>query len=370
MRSGWDLGANYLFMKTSRRGSGHVDEAGNAIQVAALGKTMLIDSGPTSYYALTPEEIANNEYLESSLSHNTIMVDNKTQLMIKTPAVNVGYSTPISARWSTSDSFDFAEGNFSSGYGTNMSESSPSLTDVTHDRQTLYVKELGAYVVTDRMNTANSHSYSQNWNLDSSYAVTDVVYGSNMIKTQAATGPNVELYNFSSQALTYTGYTGKYRFRPDYPVVDKQDLRVTWSGTGNQLVTTLINPINGTTTDIQSINRISDDVNGTIEGFDAFKTNGKQVQYRAALNKNEALTIGNISFTGEALLVTTDGSGNRRGIALGATALTINGVSQTLSYGNFEFELQGDTLQSTTEVKVPTNFQWEDTGSGLAPVYE
>jgi len=81
MRSGWDSDAYHLFMKSSRRGTGHSDESGNQIQLTAFGKTMLVDAGPDTY---SPTDKEMTSYFLNSYAHNTMIVNGLTQLMTVT----------------------------------------------------------------------------------------------------------------------------------------------------------------------------------------------------------------------------------------------------------------------------------------------
>ncbi|MEF2246203.1 S-layer homology domain-containing protein [Paenibacillus sp. IITD108] len=261
MRSGWDSNAYHLFMKSSRRGTGHSDESGNQIQLTAFGKTMLVDAGPDTY---SPTDKEMTLYLLNSYSHNTMIVNGLTQVRTITPGVHSGYQDPIDARWLTSSQFDFSEGLYESGYGTDIIVESESgektnvktrtLTNLNHGRQVIYIKALGMYVVTDRMlwqpkqeqgdtdsNDVAANKYTQIWNFDYTYSSKNVcgnfasVYvgsqveddgkpvtcpeteGSNAatqnnhIFTAADEGPNIELYHFlngqdENEPLTYNKY--------------------------------------------------------------------------------------------------------------------------------------------------------------------
>ncbi len=393
MRSGWDRNAYHLFMKTSRRGSGHLDESGNQIQLTAFGKTMLVDAGPDSYSPADTE--ANlNDYFVSSFAHNTMAVDHLTQLMYKTPGAFTGYEQPIQARWLTSDKFEFVEGTYDNGYGTGYEEAKPSLTGVQHDRQVIYVKELGAFIVTDRMiwddkNDQASHDYTQMWNFDRSYAENDVQILGNSIFTSAAEGPNLEMYHFSAAhrasqdpSSLYTKYyansqplLGYFRNKTTEKAEPKVDVHVDWEGHGDQLIVTLIHPFQNNVA-AEKLNMMpgTNADHPEAEGFHAKKA-GTDLYYQTAKNGKEVLHAGFITVKGEALLAVKSGD-EWRGIVLGAESWSVNGKEQPLASANFEFEFRNRDVAGnkpgnilTQEFGVPETFQWVERNGGLVPAY-
>ena len=368
MRDGWDENSNHLFMKSSRMGKGHFDESGNQIQVTAYGKTMLIDSGGSLYVS-----DSRNDYFHESFGHNTIIVDGYSQRMggEKTPA----WTTTAGDRWHNSDDFDFCEGIFgddaSSYYGT--SDGSTSITDVTHYREVTFLRKHGLYIVSDLLDATNSHDYTQIWCFDSDYANSDIsTAGTDSIVTDSATLPNVSLYNFSDKSLTYTKYEG-YNSGGDVfgwqhvgsGYSSAVDTHVDFSGSGDELIVTLIRPMSGTDDGISSI---SDASGSGYAGFYCTMDDNSTIKYRIR-ETTGSITIGDVTATADSLLIVTDSNANVTGVALGCTAMIINGNTQTLNYNDFEFTRSNNSLANEVEITSPTTFDWVENGSEIYPVY-
>jgi hypothetical protein len=386
LRSGWGENDYHLFMKTSRRGSGHLDESDNQIQVTAYGKTMLIDSGPNSYNA-TPT--VHDEYLSSSFSHNTISVDGYSQIMQEVEPVTSAYTTPLPNRWHTSSNFGFTEGTYDYDYGIQKTfdpEASPRVmvTDVTHARQVLYLQDPGVYIINDRLESSGTHTYSQSWNFDPSYAEGDVTYSapSQWIKSAAATGPNIAIYHAGEPMMTYEQYyadTTPVRgwFRPNYfdAIIEKVDVDASWEGTGDQMLVTVLKPTNGATDVLVSF---SASTSNGVTSVNAMSYTGRKIYYRAAQDKDSLMTVNLPSYSttidveGEMLEVTDFPGGAVRGVVLGKTSFEINGVAPAAVSGltNFEFYIRDSVIRSVTEITVPTGFAWTGTGEDVTPDYD
>lgn len=370
-RTGWDHDDQFMFMNSSRRGRGHFDESGNSIQLTAYGRDLLIDSGPDSY--LTSEAwMPYNLYHRNSTGHNTILVDGKSQYMGGQPEVDIPYVEPLNSRWHTSDRYDFTEGTFDLGYAD-------GLRDVSHDRQVLFEKQSGLYIVIDRMNAEGNHTYNQLWHFSEELESDQLVIDSEgtRLYTNDTDGPNIAMYQFTPASLAYTSYFGSTDpirgwYHPRHYLAEEGALEadVQWSGTGNQLIVTAILPMPDTASELTSISRIADDDNGTLEGFDSVKEDGTEVKVRVSDNKNRSMTIDGIEVTGELFVLTTAPDETESGVVMGATSLKINGISQAVPSADFEFVRDGTSLSEIKPIRVPSGFGWEQTGSGFVPGYE
>ncbi len=57
------------------------------------------------------------------------------------------------------------------------------------------------------------------------------------------------------------------------------------------------------------------------------------------------------------------------GLALGAGETGVNGTAQELAATEFAFELNGDRMEMTAGVHVPTGFEWQETPEGITLKY-
>ena len=158
IRSGWGLMDQNLVMTSSRKGYGKMHEDANGIALFAFGQDLLVDSGSGKY---TPD--IRNEYLKSSFSHNTIVVDGYGQVQTSS-ASNGAFNTPLKHRWLNSDSFNVLEGVYADHYGTAGSaqgkgdEKPVLIAGVSHRRMIVFVRDVGLWVVPGRNSRVTSRT--------------------------------------------------------------------------------------------------------------------------------------------------------------------------------------------------------------------
>lgn len=131
MRQDWTPDSLYLVFDAGPFGSGHQHEDKLNFEAYAYGETLLFDCGRDSY--------AGGEYRAyalSSFGHNTALIDGKGQARRHLPAGERKWVTknPLNNSWVSQAGFDFAQGIYDEGYGTNLDKS------VSHNRAILYIK--------------------------------------------------------------------------------------------------------------------------------------------------------------------------------------------------------------------------------------
>ena len=367
-RDGWDSNANHMFMKNSRMGKGHYDQSSNQVQINAFGRTMLIDSGGSLY---VPDY--RNDYFHGSFGHNTIIVDGKSQVMggEHSPA----YDTTVDSRFYSGDAFDFIEGSYGAGVnGGYGSDGIIEITDVTHKRETTFVKDAAVYIISDRLLSDNSHTYTQIWNYDKTYAKEDVaLVAANKIVTQQPYQPNVAIYNFSPYTLSYTRYHGYYDGNNVYGwakdgagYVSAVDTHRSWSGSGDQLLISLVVPMSRQT---EGISVTSQNATSDLINFTALADNGTTISYGARKTVGE-ITFGEITATAKTLLVITDTSGQSEAAALDCSSLTVAAAQQTPAYSDLKFTVSDSQLISSEAITKPIDFSWFGSDGDISPVYE
>jgi hypothetical protein len=149
MRDGWTPSSNYLLVDCGPHGGlncGHAHSDALAFELAAGGRTLLVDPGTYTYTGSA--EMRN--YFRSTAAHNTLTVDEESQSV---PGGAFDWKTIARARarqWISRPGFDFFEGAHD-GYER---LSGPA----THVRSILFMK--GDYwIVRDRVETRGAHHY-------------------------------------------------------------------------------------------------------------------------------------------------------------------------------------------------------------------
>jgi hypothetical protein len=366
MRGGWEPTSLYAFMKTSRPGPGHMREGGNGLAVAAYGRYLLVNSGDDSY----SDRGVFSRYFHSTVSQTSVSVDGYSQ-QLHAAHSKPDFSRPIEARWHASERFDVAEGIFDSAYGgwnfRTGQVSKTAVDDVKHVRQLIFVRNLGVWVVTDRLFSETPHQYTQSWCLGPEFTPETIKLdaGNRAAATDETSGANVALRWFSTSSLTCSLHYGE---KSDATALgwralgwdDKtqsyapaSDLLVDWQGPGNHIVVTLIVPSQDESTRITTCDDLCTD---GVNGFHARLSDGAEISYLASAGGS--LQTAGVETHGEALLVVTGADGKTHGLSLDSQR-----GGQV-----FEVSPQGKTRR-LSDIFVPTGFRWEGEGPGLHPVH-
>lgn len=378
LRTDWtgDNAVN-MFMKGSRKGSGHFDESGNAIQLWAYGRELLADSGQSNYGSEFFES-----YILSSFGANTISVDGYSQTMASAEYEGT-YTEPIQARWLNTDNFDFMESFFGYGYGMTGDYSKKKLIvdDVTHQRQVIFDRESEIFISTDIMETEAEHSYTQVWGLNHEFTEDQymLLRDKNAIKTKDPNGANVSVYNFNNEALDYEVHRGEGRDGGDvygwqtyqnYGQKEKIDTHVKWSGTGNQLTISLIAPspdLNDKVVNSKQLT-LSDKY---LTGFKATLSDNAEISYIASKKGRRDISIDGFLLNAEGIYLRKNADGKITGIALNAGSMSYNGDACDLTASSFSFEIVDGKIKTASEAKIPEGFKWQKNENGNnVPVYE
>ncbi len=165
MRNGWKQTHDYLLLQAGRPGAGHAHADSNAIHLYADGRHWLIDGGPASYGPgplpdhQKSEYLAFNRLLRSSRAANTVVVDDRSQVLQGKADPLVPYTEPAPNRWYAGIDVDYAEGVFDGIYRDDTEEGVPAV----HYRQVLYLKPMQAWAVIDTV--IGGESAEQLWHL-------------------------------------------------------------------------------------------------------------------------------------------------------------------------------------------------------------
>jgi hypothetical protein len=149
MRDGWLSDSNYLLLDCGPHGSlrfGHAHADALSFELAARGRTLLIDPGTYTYTGSS--EMRN--YFRSSGAHNTLTVDGESSSV---PDRSFSWKYVAKAqplKWLSHARFDYFEGKHD-GYERLASS-------VTHHRSVLFLKD-DYWIVHDHLETTGSHQY-------------------------------------------------------------------------------------------------------------------------------------------------------------------------------------------------------------------
>ena len=165
MRSDWRRDANYLFFDVGPVGVLHGHEGKLAVEVVAYGRSLVEDLGIHTY-ATTEREMKFHDFFIASAAHNTVIVDGKSQVRLKTGPFMT--DQPLSNPWFSAETCDFLSGSYTEGYGDPQSdEIDPS---VVHYRRVIFVKgrrddDIEYWIITDHLTGDGVHTCEQLFHL-------------------------------------------------------------------------------------------------------------------------------------------------------------------------------------------------------------
>ena len=419
LRSGWDDEALYLFMRSSRPGSGHRHADNNGLHVSAYGRHLLVDGGPPAYGTggMPEQQRMDNLWFEekegytgSSFSSCTVVVDGLSQKKPGKPDPAQGYGTTVGTRWLTTEIFDFTEGVYRADYRSEDPVSDQDLerliaeygrdalgdmiealermkragkreVDGVHHRQVFFVKELALWIVTDRV--YGGEEYTQIWNYppphEGENPANFICPGfhpgqvradeeAKAIRTIDPRGPNIILRHFMAGPIRYEmkygeryPHRGWFAFKKGAERVPNVQMQASWSGAAP--LVTVLKPLR---------KRHDDDAYEALdtEAVSGFRMtqDGRTLTFLVGRDDQE-LTAGPIAVVGEALLTVADDV-RTVGVVLGCTAMRVDGHPFEPGHPGFQFEVEDSRLRRVEPVIVPAAFRWVATAKGLAPSYD
>ena len=165
MRSDWGHGANYLFFDVGPVGVLHGHEGKLAVEVVAYGRSLVEDLGIHTY-ATTERDMKFHDFFVASAAHNTVIVDEKSQVRLKTGPFTT--DQPLSNQWFSTETCDFLSACYAEGYG-NM-ESDDIDRSVVHHRSVIFVKgrkagDIEYWIITDHLTGDGVHTCEQLFHL-------------------------------------------------------------------------------------------------------------------------------------------------------------------------------------------------------------
>ncbi len=339
MRAGWNSGDPYLYMFCSPKPAvGSLSRRNNnAVGVSAFGED-LIGAGD------------NGPYDEP---HSPVRVDGQEQFFwAGVPSWGhrgtlLAWHQPAPWRSHNSTAFDLAEGVYSGVYGR-----AGGCNDVIHQRLVQFVRAAGFWIVTDRLRSPAEHDYSLDWRfaIQPSKVPSDFTPQQITVKSADATiktsrpSANVSLFHFPSAPLSFTSIEEHASKTNHYLLHDFLCVSGAWKARDQSVVVTVIRPRHGTEEDLRDVTPLK--ASGAV-GFSAVTPEGLRVEYLAAIKAPGELRLGDLHASAETLLLTTGADGTRRGIVLGAAAMSVSGHTVSLPAPDVEFALTANGLTVT-----------------------
>ncbi|MCM3901901.1 MAG: heparinase II/III family protein [Pyrinomonadaceae bacterium] len=158
MRDGWSQDDNYMLIDCGPLGGlkcGHAHADTLSFEVAAHGRTLLVDPGTFTYTGSKEDR----DYFRSSAAHNTLTIDGESSSTSDGPFSWNRVANARTLKWISQPRFDFFMGQHD-GY---MRLSAPA----SHRRSILFLKS-DYWVVVDEVETEGPHEYGLHFHLTDS----------------------------------------------------------------------------------------------------------------------------------------------------------------------------------------------------------
>ncbi len=201
MRSDWRADGRYMIIDAGPFGSSHGHEDKLSFELFALGKPFIVESGTFTY-----QQNRWRRYFTSSFAHNTIVIDDRSQL--RYPDEGKWVNAPADSlpnTWLSNEKFDYLEAKYADGYG-NIKED--VLHGLSHTRRILFVKP-HYWIVWDVVGPAGEHRVQQFWHLAPGTELTRAEEGA--FTVSYAPGPHLYVKSFSPDGASIVEISGSVK---------------------------------------------------------------------------------------------------------------------------------------------------------------
>ncbi len=348
-RAGWGPGHAHAFLVNNplMGDNGFMGRsANNAFGLNAHGMDML-EIGVDGVYSIRPSPLLVDGRPQNN-NAGIFLTDNEPV-------------APLPWRWHTSASFDLAEAVYAGPYArADRPETAPEIAqlyrdaikDVSHQRQLIFLKEAGLWLVVDRLRAERPRDYTLVWRLPGppaskpnvrtfDPAAIRVDAAQEAVHTEADGQPNLSLYHAGIAPLDIG--TKAPRNRRPAKLTVLTDVPVKWKGRGEDVVATLVHPRPDRATKLADVRRAT----GTeAVGFAFTAPKGLLVETLAARGAAADLKTPLVAARAELLLVQR-GSNRVAGLVLGCESLSLNGRAASVPQPDFSFEVVNGRLTTT-----------------------
>ncbi len=281
LRNGWDYNSQMLYFFAAPAGKGHAGYNINEIQLWDYGMPILVSAGGHSYHIKEyyPEDQADiiddiDDYHHTSLSRNTVTAGkNQKRLLNGENNLIVDMENPCGYHYYESENCVYTEGVYADGYLDSEAKD--------HRRRIVYDKKNKLIFVLDIMNSECAEEFTQCWHFMPravsasgigfkdqyemwGYDEQDIKVDAEgrRIYTESKTCPNISLFQFSQNSLSYETKRGELNpaagwLAPNIQSrrVPKTDIRVKWTAEGISSVLTVIETSYGEERTVKNIEK-------------------------------------------------------------------------------------------------------------------
>ncbi len=353
--SDWSQQPQFMHLTSQRPGTRNRWRFNNNISLTAFGQLMLFYSAED--YALEVDGIG-----------GLAGVDRRAMPEL----------TPQPNRWLSSDHFDLAEGTMTDDSRQRVDPATgkaESVGPITHHRQIMFVRDAGAWIVTDRIAGDREHDYRILWPFRGNFEfnvgskdirdrVRTVPADSHLagyrptadfefddtkkaIRTVSPHIPNLSIFHSSDRPITVPDDFVQHDWRFGNALCTGPRI----DDSKDTIVASLLFPRRNAEDELEEYRSFE---GKGVAGFDAATRRGHRFSYRGVGHKPRELAIGDIQVTGLSLLVATNPDDPTvRGIALGATGVIVDDAPQRAPGADFAFERRRDGVISFEKIHRP-----------------
>lgn len=362
IRSGWEKTADYAhFFCSPYPSGGHAMrglKSNNGFWLAESGYDLLVAGGFGNYsYDRSPLRVDGLEQFYNAGIANP--GGNKSH-----KGFAVAYIDPQPPPWRSlaGDHISFVEGVYDGPYGFLVDDHhdnkdySPdflaeraraAIRGIRHQRQVVYIRNHGVWIVVDRLESDKPRTYSLDWRLpvtalrdfgsssvtkhqSSSFVPEEIEVSADqgVIRTIAEKRPNITIRQLGVSPTFETGREDAERIKDDYTLNylmhDFWRVSATWESPGNDLVISVITTRGGAEPD--PVVNFEDRSTDEAVGFELALRDGVRAAFAAARNEAANLAAFDVTSHAEALLVVGPANGEpASGLVLGGDAIEVSG---------------------------------------------
>jgi len=278
--------------------------------------------------------------------------------------MTTAWDEPANGRWHASKTFNLAEAVYEGPF-------EDAGIEVAHGRRIYHLRDAGIWIVSDLLMPAENGeaTYTQEWVLPvqptnprragHDYQAfnpdnIEIDPAGRRVLTQDQGQPNLSIYQFGPEDMDIELRVEEVKdggwFRPKISSFGL--LQTTFSGSGRQMLTSLIYPRADQETELVEVGPMPPTPEARrSRGFRAVLPDGSRLIYLAATDGTAALQAGDISFEAESLLALQKQDGSVQGLVLGATRAVQ--ADEAVFAADFEFTHKNGTFTDIIPIYRP-----------------
>ena len=355
MRDHWGPKAQHGFFFSSHHPGNyeyHSQSGKNSFTLWAYGQDLLL-----------AEEVGHYDIVKSPLRVDGLEQNHHADITFwgHRHALTSAWDEPDPERWYSDSSFDLTEGTYAGPYGK-----TGEIRDVKHARRVIFIKEAGLWIVADRVESPGRRRYAQDWRLPLQpvaprWSKVTQAFAPESVRIDDMEGcvhagqtgmPGVSIYQSGSVAVRISKERESVNPTDLYRVTDFLRIQSEFSGSGPQVLSSLIVPNEAGDSSQWAVQRLSKG-ESAVSGFVVSGGRAMRVQYATRAQGAGEIVLDRVSAKAEMLLLMNSERGVVKGMAIDCEWLAVEGTAQALTKRDFVFRIENGRVNIIGAVQMP-----------------